>query len=189
MFSVKLLKKAFQATQSKTKSEEDTKGKAKNEIMGVVIPLAALMLMITVSRWLWPVPITATYVCLAINETPLYLEHAAHKRAWRQGLRQRPYLATNGGMFFDLGAEPQQVTVTMQGVNFPLRVATLSDELRVIEAVELMPGEENQHEFRQPVKWFVEVHPDVELTPGSFLQEVSPGFEVKYKKLLRRDFF
>ncbi|MDJ0842346.1 MAG: TraM recognition domain-containing protein [Acidobacteriota bacterium] len=139
-----------------------------------LIGAGCMVALVLLSR-LFPVTQTPTYVALIIDGRHYFLEYAARKGQLRQGLRYRPTLAENSGMFFDLG-ETRPVTVTMDGVNFPLTVITLTEQLQVLEVTHLQP--KARYAFCQPCRYMVEILVRQGLQPGDYLATFTPDAAV-----------
>lgn len=156
---------------------------SKKDFLGIVGPVLGLMALVLIGRSVFPPRAVDEYVTVRIADELVYLEYAAQRRAWRQGLRYRPFLHERGGVFFDL-RDPRVISVSMEHVNFPLRVATLADDLTVMESVLLEPDQVD-HTFEAPARFFIEVHPRFALRPGIRLDEVNPEGHIRERRILR----
>ena len=139
-----------------------------------LIGAGCMIALVLLSR-LFPVTQTPTYVALIIDGRHYFLEYAVRKGQLRQGLRYRPTLAENSGMFFDLG-ETRPVTVTMNGVNFPLTVITLTKQLQVLEVAHIQL--KARHAFSQPCRYMVKIPLRQGIQPGDYLATFTPDAAV-----------
>ncbi|MDJ0842419.1 MAG: DUF192 domain-containing protein [Acidobacteriota bacterium] len=135
-----------------------------------LILLVALLCLVWFARF-FPTTHVPTYVPLSIAGQDHYLEVARAKQQQRQGLKNRAGLWKHGGMVFDLGLT-RPVTVTMDEVNFPLTVFTLTGHLQILEVVHLQPKE--QHTFARPCRYFVEIPRRSDIVPGIILEHFNP---------------
>lgn len=175
------------AKEERAQSKEKTGMWSKIKAERTLIALAGLLILVRLMVAFGGSAPSTVYVPLQVGDHRLYLEYVQSKGELKRGLKYRPGLAQNSGMIFDLNA-PQLVKVTMQGVNFPIQVATLDGFLKVQEVQTLRPGDEDLA-FSQPSRYFLEIHPDVPIEPGWPLQEFTSTLNLPTRPLLERGQF
>ncbi len=148
-----------------TVRREDAPGD-KAKLLLLLLVLAVLLFF---SRFFVSQP-NVTYVALSIHGKNYLLEYVSRKADMKRGLRYRAPIHARSGMFFDL-MKPRIITVSMDGVNFPLTVITLNARM-VVEVAHLEPG--SRHAFTEPAHYFVEINVRGQVRPRDFLYEYHP---------------
>ena len=190
--SIRTLKEKAVQTRKRAVEERQTSGektgiKTKIKAEKTLIAMVALLIVVRLVVSLGGTSTDVQYVPLTLGEEELYLEYAGNKVQTHQGLKQRPGLLRNGGMLFDL-KELKIITVTMDKVNFPLKVASLDSDFHVLEVWELVPGQ-NEVRLTKPCRYFVEIHPEIQVQVGEVAREFRSTLNVMTRSLIQSGVF
>ena len=173
-------------------AEREAKGekfelKKKLKTEKTLVALLGLLILARLVATMGGTPPNVRYVPLALGDQELYLEYAGTRGALHQGLKERPGLLLQGGMLFDLKTV-QQVTITMKKVNFPLKVVTLDASFKVLEVQVCLPGQDDLS-LKEPCRYFAEVHPDIQVQPGSQALEFRSTLNLPTQSLVQSGVF
>lgn len=124
------------------------------KLLIIVLPLLLLAIF---SYSLKPRPKTTSIV---VGQTHLKTELACTAVQQVQGLSDRPSLASNQAMLFDLG-EPQIASFWMKGMHFPIDIIWIDSNLKVIriEKNALPSSFPNTFQPKSPVRFVLETNP------------------------------
>ncbi len=139
-----------------------------------LILLGVIVVLVLAARFV-PLSPQPVYVALTIGEEDYFLEYAAGKQQQRQGLKHRPGVAPGSGIIMDLH-QVRPVTVSLEGVNFPLTVFTLSEHLMILEVAHLAPSE--RHAFSQACRYLVQIPELPDLEAGGTVTPFSPPSDI-----------